>query len=404
MAVESPVSFVNRIVTLTRTYSRELRLFAVASLAMGMAYSVVDSTLNNFLNDRFALTGFQRSFLEVPRELPGLLVVFITALLWFLCSRRLGTLAMILGLAGALLIGFGSTSYTVMVAWLFIYSLGQHLFMPAASAIGMELAEEGKIGQRLGQLNAIRNLAAIFGSFFVFLAFKYLGFTFQHTFAFAAIAFGVAALLLYQMKPDQPRPSSVYLKLHKEYRLYYILAVLYGSRKQLFITFAPWVLVTIFNQPTQILATLITIGGVIGILFQPLLGWMVDHLGERVVLASEAILLIFVCFGYGFSRSLFPENTAFYIVCACYLLDNMLMSVGMARSTYMKKIALQDSDVQAALTAGVTIDHVFSISVALLGGLIWSTFGFQYVFLLGVGIAAINLVAALQVRVPKRAI
>jgi hypothetical protein len=79
-------------------YSRELKLFAVASLAVGMAYSMVDSVMNNFLNDRFALTGFQRSFLELPRELPGFLVVFITAMLWFLCSRRVGVLAMLLGL------------------------------------------------------------------------------------------------------------------------------------------------------------------------------------------------------------------------------------------------------------------------------------------------------------------
>ncbi len=130
---------------------------------------------------------------------------------------------------------------------------------------------------------------------------------------------------------------------------------------------------------------------------------MIDHFGERVVLASEAVLLVFVCFGYGFSRSWFAESTAFLVVCGCFLLDQMLMSVGMARSTYMKKIALQPSDVQPALTLAVTIDHVFSISVALLGGLIWNVFGFQYVFLMGTVIALINLVVALQVRLPKPA-
>jgi len=74
----------------------------------------------------------------------------------------------------------------------------------------------------------------------------------------------------------------------------------------------------------------------------------------------------------------------------------------MARSTFIKKIAKQPQDVQPALTASVTIDHVFSISAALLGGLIWNQFGFQYVFLFGVGIAFLNLVAALQVKVPKK--
>ena len=380
---------------------RELKLFAIASLTMGMAYSVMDSTFNNFLNDKFALSGFERSFIEFPRELPGFLVVFVSALMWFLCSRRLGALSLALGAVGALLVGFASPSFGVLLVWLFIYSVGQHTMMPLSATIGMELARVGKTGQRLGQLNALRNLAAILGSLVVFLGFNYLGFTFHHTFVVIAIALGISAVMLFSMQRQQTQQPKTFLKLHKEYRLYYLLSILYGSRKQLFITFAPWVLVTIFKQPTQILATLLLIGGIIGILFQPLLGWMIDHLGERVVLASEAVLLVFVCFGYGFSRSMFPESTAFLIVCACFLLDQMLMSVSMARSTFMKKIALEPGHVQTALTAGVTIDHVFSISVALLGGLIWNTFGYQYVFLMGTGIAFINFFVALQVRVPK---
>jgi predicted MFS family arabinose efflux permease len=310
--------------------------------------------------------------------------------------------AVLLGVAGSLLIGFLSPSYGVMVVWLFIYSMGQHLFMPISATIGMELAEDGKTGQRLGQFNAIRNLAAILGSFLVGLGFRFLGFTFQHTFTLAAIAFGIATLLLLAMRPDKKHQPPLFLKLHREYRIYYLLAILAGSRKQLFITFAPWVIVTIFQQPTQTIATLITIGGVIGILFQPFLGWAIDRLGERTVLAVEAVMLVFVCLGYGFVRNIFPESTAFLLTCGFYLIDQMLMSVGMARSTYMKKIAKQDLDVQPALTAGVTLDHIFSISVALIGGVIWNTFGYQYVFLLGVIIAAINFNVALKVKIPAK--
>ena len=383
--------------------SRELKIFATASLVMGMAYSLVDSTLNNFLNDRFALSGFQRSFLEIPRELPGLLCVFVTALLWFLCSRRIGVVSMLLGLVGVVLLGFASSTYLSVVLCMFIYSLGQHLFMPASSAIGMELAEDGKTGRRLGQINAIRNGATIFGSFLVFVGFKYLGFSYQTTFVISAVGFGVAAALMFSMKPEQAHPPKTFLKLHKEYRLYYLLSILYGSRKQLFITFAPWVIVTIFNQPTQTLATLMTIGGVIGILFQPLLGWVTDHWGERFVLVTEAAMLVLVCFGYGFARQIFPDSIAFFITCALYLVDQMLMSVSMARAMYIKKIALKPEDVQAALTAGITIDHIFSMSIAVLGGIIWNVFGYQYVFLMGVGIAAINFFVAWQIRIPKNA-
>jgi predicted MFS family arabinose efflux permease len=138
-------------------------------------------------------------------------------------------------------------------------------------------------------------------------------------------------------------------------------------------------------------------------LFQPLLGRAIDRFGERIILMSEGALLVVVCLGYGFSSFLFPAGTAFLFTCGFYLLDTMLFSVSMARSMYMKKIAKDPADVQPALTAGVTIDHIFSISVALLGGLIWNAFGFQYVFLLGIFIAALNFVAAAYIRIPQKA-
>ena len=391
-----------KISTRVTRMSRELKLFTAASLVMGVAFSIYDSTFNNFINERFALTGFQRSFLELPRELPGFLVVFVSALLWFLSSRRLGAFALGLSVVGVLLIGFIPSTYAVMTLCLFIYSLGMHLFIPVSATIGMELAHEGQTGRRLGQLNAIRNAATILGSFIVLLGFRFLGFRFQHTFILTAIGLGVAALLMFRMKPDVAQQPKTFLKLHKEYRLYYILTVLSGSRKQIFLTFAPWVIVSIFKQPTQTIATLMTLGGVIGILFQPVLGRAIDRYGERLIMQIEAVMLVVVCLGYGFSKFLFPEKTAFLLICGFYLLDQMLMSVNMARSMYMKKIALEPSHVQAALTTGVTIDHIFSISLALLGGVIWNAFGFQYVFLLGILVAALNFLAASKIRIPPR--
>jgi len=101
-----------------RNLPRELVLFIVASFAVGMAASLVDSSLNNFLNDTFHLTGFQRSFLEFPREFPGVITLFVSAALWFLGSRRLGGVAMIFAAVGIFLIGFSSSSYLTMVVFL----------------------------------------------------------------------------------------------------------------------------------------------------------------------------------------------------------------------------------------------------------------------------------------------
>ena len=59
------------------------------------------------------------------------------------------------------------------------------------------------------------------------------------------------------------------------------------------------------------------------------------------MLVTEAAMLVLVCFGYGFARQIFPDSIAFFITCALYLVDQMLMSVSMARAMYIKKIALK---------------------------------------------------------------
>jgi predicted MFS family arabinose efflux permease len=285
-----------------------------------------------------------------------------------------------------------------MLIWLFIFSIGQHLFIPTNQSIGMELAQDGKTGRRLGQLSGIANISAIIGSFAILIGFKFFQLNFKISYIVASLGFLTVAILIFLMQKNQPSAAKTKFKLKKKYKLFYWLNVVYGTRKQIFLTFAPWVLVTIFKQKTQVVATLLMIGGIIGIFFKPLLGRAIDRLGERFILTAEAVILIFVCLGYGFAKNIFPEAVAMYIAFFCYVIDQLLMSVGMARSTYLQKIAVNPEDVSQTLTMGVTIDHIFSISVALAGGLLWVKWGYQYVFLLGAVIAVVNTFSALLVK------
>jgi predicted MFS family arabinose efflux permease len=376
-------------------------LLFISTVAMfGFAESVVNSVFNNYLDATFHLDSLQRTFLELPRELPGFLIIFVSAALFFVRSRRLAVIASVLGASGLILMAFFSFTFHWMFAWLFILSLGQHLFLPLSTSIGMELAREGKTGKRLGQLNAIRNTSMIVGSFAIVLCFKYFEFNFQQAFLLAALFYLAGGAIIFSMHPGEAHRPKLHLKLHKEYRLYYWLSILYGTRKQIFLTFAPWVLVTVFNQPTQVLATLLTIAGISGIVFQPLLGRSIDRFGERAVLIFEAVVLIFICAGYGFARDIFSEYTAFLIACACFVIDQLMMSVNMARATYLKKIAVRPEHVTPTLTMSVSIDHLFSIGVALAGGLLWVAWGYQVVFIFGAFIALLNLVSAFWIKVP----
>ncbi|MEN6621754.1 MAG: MFS transporter [Smithella sp.] len=367
-------------------------------VVFGFSQSIVDATFNNYLNETFSISDFQRGFLELPRELPGFLVVFVSALLFFLCSRRLAAFANLLCAFGILFIGIYSPNFSIMLIWLFIFSIGQHLFLPTNQSIGMELARDGKTGRRLGQLSGIANVSAIVGSFAILLGFRFFHLNFKISYIFACLGFLTVSVLIFLMQKNRPSPAKTKFKLKKEYRLFYWLNILYGTRKQIFLTFAPWVLVTIFKQKTHVVAMLLMIGGIIGIFFKPMLGHAIDRLGERFILTSEAVILIFVCLGYGFSKDIIPGRAAMYITFFCYVIDQLLMSVSMARATYLQKIAVKPEDVNQTLTMGVTIDHALSIVVAVSGGFIWIKWGYQYVFLLGTIISVINTFSALRVR------
>ena len=378
----------------------DLYLFLAAATLFSFANSIITAVFN-YLNDTFFITDFQRGFLELPREFPGFLVVFISALFFFISTRRLASLANLLAAFGICGIAFFTAGFPVMLCWLFVFSIGQHMYLPLNPSLAMEFAKEGTMGRRLGQLSGAMNLAAIAGSFIIFIGFRYLNFSFTLSFLISGMGFFCASAFLFFMKPDRPRSSKAKFVLRREYSLFYWLNILFGTRKQIFLTFAPWVLVTIFKQPTQTVATLLIIGGIIGIFFNPVLGRAIDHFGERTILMGEAVILVFICMGYGFAAALLSPSHALIVVCACFVIDQLLMSVGMARATYIKKIAVIPEEVSQTLTMGVTIDHLFSILVALLSGFLWVKVGYQYVFILGSLIALANFFSAARIRIGK---
>ena len=250
---------------------RDFFFFVIAIVLIGFSQSIINAVFNNFLSEVFAITDSQRGILELPRELPGFLVVFFSALFFFMSTRRLAAFSNLLASAGIALLGLFSPTYSVMLAWLFVYSLGQHLYLPLNQSLGMDFAREGNAGKRLGQFTGVMNVAAIAGSFLIFLGFRYLGFTFTLSYLIAAAGLLGAAVLLFLMKPGTAHPLKTRFVMRREYRLFYWLNILYGTRKQIFLTFAPWVLIKVFNQKTEMVATLLAVGGVVGIVFNPLL-------------------------------------------------------------------------------------------------------------------------------------
>ena len=364
---------------------RDFVLFLLASAVIGITQSIDTSFFNNFLSDTYHITISQRTFLEIPREFPGFAVVFVTGLLFAFGDVRTAAVANLLGGLGALGLAFWSPEYIPMIGWLTVYSMGQHLFMPMSNSIGMNLASDGQMGRRLGQINSVNTAVFLATSLATALLFRYIKIDYHLAFAISAGAFFLSAVLILMMKPHTGKRIGKRFVLRKEYKVFYGLSILYGARKQIFVTFGPWVLIKIFGQGVATFAILSFIIAGLGILFKPLIGYLIDSVGERFVLAGEAVSLIFVCLGYAFTQGLLENlglgKIALYVVCALFVLDQMLASVSMARATYVKKIALNNEDVSPTLSMGITIDHLVSMFVPFLGGFIWTVFGYEYVFI-----------------------
>jgi len=270
-----------------------------------------------------------------------------------------------------------------------------------SSTIALSLAPANRRAARLGQIGAVGMAATILGSLVVWTGLQYLGMTYQGTFLVAAFGALVAAVFVARIRPlPARRGQRPKLILKRRYGLFYLLNMFSGARKQIFITFAPWVLVQVFGEPAPTIAKLWIVASAIGIFFQPQLGRLVDRVGERAILMASAGLLIAVCLGYGFAHKL-PVAKPVYLVYVCYVLDNLLFATGIARATYLDKIAEDDSDIHASLSVGVTVDHAVSMSIPALAGLVWVRYDYPTVFLCAAGVALLNMVAAGFVRAPR---
>lgn len=201
------------------------------------------------------------------------------------------------------------------------------------------------------------------------------------------------------MNSAKPKVKKTKFVFRKKYTLYYILSVVNGARKQIFLTFAPLVLIQVYHLDPPTFAILGFIVSGLSIVTRTVVGNAIDIKGERFVLSLEAIVLILICMGYSFAADIFPAGVAVIIIAACYILDNSMSVVEMARSTYVKKIAVTPEDVTPTLSAGTSFDHVIAMSVPFFGGILWATMGYKYVFIAAALIACINLFLTLKIKI-----
>ncbi|MCB1182243.1 MFS transporter [bacterium] len=382
----------------------DFRRVLLATLFFGAVAGIIMSTLNNYLADVHGFDAGHRGWLEFPRELPGFLIFAVVGfLLTRLRESRIAALAMIATAIGTLGLAYLSSTTWLLVVFIVIWSLGDHIIFAVEGPLGLKLARAGGEGRRLGQLGGARNLGTILGVSGVWLLDRALGDRYDLFYLLAA-ACGVAAGVFYlRLTIGRQDPPSRRLVYRPEYRIFYAISALFGIRKQIFLVFGTWVLVSLHGVPVSTIALLYFIASALGVLMRPLLGDVIDWLGERTVLAVDELMLIVVCLVYAFASHLLPAPWDLRVLYGAYVLDHILFALRVARTTYLKKIARDPADITPTISLGITIDHVVAMSLPVLSGYIWERWGHEWVFVLAAAIALGGFFICLRIRVPDRA-
>lgn len=394
--------------------SKEMKLYLmiVALTAVGLGFS--NDIFSNYFKDAYQVTAFQRGMIELPRELPGFLCILAISLLSFLSDIKIAILAQVLSIIGMVVLGLTTPFYTVMLVFVFINSMGMHLFFPLQDSIGLALTEKGQIGKRMGQFKGVFTAFQMVAAVLVFIGFRTGFFSFETSLKLPFLAAGflslIVLILLVRLQRMVHIPGSLHQKnrlfVRKEYRYYYILVIMFGVQKQIMMVYGPWVLIDLLSKKADTIAMLAIIGGLIGIFFIPALGRWMDRFGIKTMLYADALSFIAVYLIYGtlsagyyegwLSRAGWPVMLAYLI----FVLDRMSTQMGLVRTVYLRTIAVQSSDITPTLSFGLSLDHVVSIICAALGGIIWGTWGPQYIFFLAASLSIVNLYVAFKVELP----
>jgi len=389
-------------------------LFVIAGF-IGLGTGLYDTVFGNYLKEVYDVTTTQRGFIEGPRELPGLLCLFIISALAFWGDIRIALFSQVLSVIGITVLGLFTPPFGVMLIFLFLMSAGQHIYMPLSDSIFIALNPDKRtIGKKMGQYKSLYTAFTLVAAIIAFFGFRYglLSFSTKTKWVFiiSAVAFAAAALLFYLLlsrRKEKIVEKKFHLKLDKDYRFYYILASVHGAQKQVMLVFGPWVLIKILQKQADTIALLTIIGAFIGIFFLRALGKWIDRFGIRKLLYADALSFIGVYFLYGLIA--WGLNTSFLplagwpviLVSFMFVLDRISMNMGMVRVLYLKSIANKQEDITAALSTGISLDHFITIFFAGLAGIVWDKFGPQYVFFSTALLSFINVYVAGKVKIPE---
>ena len=392
-----------KIKTVFREDSR-FKVFLLSVLITGLSYGLYKGMLDNFLAEVVGMGEMGRGVTEFFRELPGILLVFLLAAFYMLSAESLYKAGAVIMLAGLAMHAVLPPTKVLATLAICMYSLGEHIQLGMKNTLTLEYARPGRGGTALGLLSSTNQIGTLAGYLVIVLVFARFAEKQPYSlfFALSAVLAGVSMVCAMGIRgKSQTDETKRRFYFHKKYTKYYMLEMFYGARKQVFFTFGPYVLILFYGAGAAAVSLLHAVCSVAGFLLSPVVGRIIDKVGYKAVMVADTLILVVVCFFYGFAHHLFPMKTAFLVCCVNYVLDSVISLASMASNVYVQDLADSPDEVKATISTGLSINHVITIFIALFGGWIWHALGIETLFMLSAGLGLCNSAYAATIRVGK---
>jgi predicted MFS family arabinose efflux permease len=371
-----------------KIWNRSLVILAAAVFLFSLGMGLQMGLNTNYIKE-LGLSDSQVLLQAGIREIPGLFLVFIAALLTRLPLTWRSVIAMVLMGVGYALY---STihSWTALVAMSLVASIGLHLWLPLNNAVALSLTKKETSGKVLGTLSSVGALASMAGIGCIILTSHWLSLRVLVGIAGGLIIISAIVLSRLPKNIGETKKAQRRLLFKRRYWLYYVLLIFEGSRSQVFQAFNTMVLVYNYGLSALQISILLLASGLVNFALAQRLGRLLDKAGERITLTIGYIALALCFVGYALLNNV-------WLLGLMVIFINLLVTLSMGLSTYVNRIAPPE-ELTPTLNTGVSFNHITSAGMSVVAGLLLPVVGYKAECWAAVVIIAASVPFALAIR------
>jgi hypothetical protein len=367
------------------------RYLIVLSVASTVGLQAWRTLFNNFAVDVARLSGQQVGIIQSLREVPGFLTLLVVFVIFIMAEHRLSSLSVLLLGLGVAITGF-FPSYLGLTLTTMLMSFGFHYYETTNQSLTLQYFDRVTAPWVFGKQ---RSYAAA-SNVGIGLAIWGLDRWFGYVGTYLSIGGLIVCVALWGFTQN-PTHSDIVIQhkkmiFRRKYWLFYFLTFMAGARRQIFTTFAVFLLVEKFHYSVGDITLLFVLNNIINYFVTPRIGTGIIRFGERKVLSLEysSLIAIFVTYAFTGSR---------VVAAGLYVFDQILFNFSIAIRTYFQKVG-DPRDIAPSMAVGFTINHIAAVVLPALGGAIW-LIDYRWVFLGGAAMSLISLAAVQCIRLTE---